>query len=302
MKTKIAVTGALGYSGKHVARMLFEQGFDVKTLTNSSHKPNPFGDKLEVVPLSFDKPEKMVENLKDCDVLINTYWVRFNHKKFTHNEAVENTKTMFDAAKKAGVKRIVHVSITNPDKNSKLEYFQGKGELEEYLMNIGIPYSIVRPAVLFGENDILINNIAWTARKLPIMGTFGLGLYKIQPIHVEDFAEILVKEAQNSGNHIINAIGTETFTYRGLIKKIMKIVGIRKPVICAPPWIGYLVGKRLSKKQNDVTITFPEIRGLMQNLLYVDAPPMGKIKLTEWAEENKNSLGTVYANELARRK
>ncbi|MBN2778946.1 MAG: NAD(P)H-binding protein [Bacteroidales bacterium] len=302
MKTKIAVTGALGYSGKHVANILFNNGLQVKTLTNSTQKPNPFGDKLEIVPLDFQNPDKLSESLKDCTILINTYWVRFNHKKFNHHEAVENTRILFEAAKKAGIKKIVHVSITNPDKNSKLEYFKGKGELEDYLINLGISYSIVRPAVLFGDNDILINNIAWTIRKLPIMGTFGPGLYKIQPIHVEDFANILVEEAENPENNIVNAIGPETFTYRGLIKTIMKIIGIKKPVICAPPWIGYLVGKKISKKQNDVTITFPEIRGLMKNLLYVDTPATGKTKLTDWAKESKNTLGMEYASELSRRK
>ncbi len=302
MKTKkIAVTGAFGYSGKFVAQKLFDKGQNVKTFTNSVNKPNPFGKKIEICPLDFKNPKNLTENLKDCDTLINTYWVRFNHKKFNHHEAVENTKILFDAAKNAGIKKIVHVSITNPDKNSKLEYFKGKGELEEYLKNLGISYSIVRPAVMFGEEDILINNIAWAIRNLPIMGTFGCGTYKIQPIHVIDFAQILVDEAENNENNIVNGIGAETYTYRNLIKTIRDIIGIKKPIICAPPFLGYLVGKKVSKRQNDVTITMPEIRGLMQNLLYVETEPTGKIKLSEWAKSHKDTLGVKYASELKRR-
>lgn len=303
MKTKkIAVTGAFGYSGKFVAKKLFNKNHQVLTLTNSKNKPNPFGDKIEVASLDFKNPDKLSKSLKGCDTLINTYWVRFNHKKFNHHEAVNNTKILFDAAKKAGVQKIVHVSITNPDANSKLEYFQGKGELENYLKNLEVSYSIVRPAVLFGENDILINNIAWMIRHLPIMGMFGCGKYKLQPIHVDDFAEIIVEESENMKNNIVNAIGAETYTYKELIRTIMEIIDVKKLIICAPPILGYLVGKRISKKQNDVTITIPEIRGLMANLLFVDELPTGKTKLSEWAKENKNTLGVEYASELSRRK
>lgn len=298
---KITITGALGYSGKYTTQKLLKRGYKVQTITNSLNKKNPFGDKIEVSKLEFKNPEKFAKILQGTDVLINTYWVRFNHKKFTHNEAVENTKIMFDAAKKAGVKKIVHVSITNPDKNSDLEYFKGKKELEEYLMQTGIPYSIVRPAVLFGEQDILINNIAWMIRHMPIMGVFGKGEYKIQPIYIHDFAELLIKEAENEQNNIVNAIGAETFTYKELVKTIAKIIGSKKPIINVSPWFGYWVGKIVSSIKKDVTITRPEIKGLMDNLLYVNDKPTGKTKLTEWAAKNKNTLGEFYSNELSRR-
>ncbi len=302
MKTqKIAVTGAFGYSGKYVAKILLKKNIKVMTLTNSMHKNNPFGGKIEVKPLDFKNQLNLEKSLIGTNTLINTYWVRFNHKKFNHNKAVENSKILFNSAKNAGVNKIVHVSITNPNIKSELEYFKGKAELENYLKNIKIKHSIVRPAVLFGGKDILINNIAWMIRKLPVMGVFGKGDYKIQPIYVKDFAEILVKESLNSENKIINAIGPESFTYIELIKTIMQIIEIKKPVLKVRPVIAYIVGKIIGKIKNDVTITKPEIRGLMQNLLYVNSAPTGKTKLTDWAKQNKKTIGKKYANELSRR-
>jgi len=302
MKTKkITITGAFGYSGKYTTEKLLNKGYKVQTVTNSLHKKNPFEDKIEVAKLNFKNSDKLTASLKGSDVLINTYWVRFNHKKFNHNEAVENTKILFDAAKKAGVKKIVHVSITNPDKNSDLEYFKGKGELEEHLQKLGVPYSIVRPAVIFGEEDILINNIAWMIRHMPIMGVFGRGEYKIQPIYIHDFAEILITEAENKENNIVNAIGAETFEYKELIKTIAQIIGSKKPIISVSPWFGYWVGRIVSLIKKDETITRPEIKGLMDNLLYVDTLATGETKLTEWAEKNKFTLGENYSSELARR-
>ena len=298
---KIAVTGAFGYSGKYITQKLFEKGYKVKTLTNSPHKKNPFENKIEVVPLSFENRDLLKENLSDINVLINTYWVRFNHRNFNHNQAVDNTKILFDAAKEAGVKKIIHISITNPDEHSDLEYFKGKGILENYLKEIMPAYAIIRPAVLFGKEDILINNIAWMIRHFPITGIFDKGDYKLQPIHVEDFADIIIQQIENPDNMTINAIGPETFTYKELVSSIMKNIGIRKRIINTSPQLAYYVGKFVSFLKKDVTITKEEIKGLMQNLLYVNEEPKGKIKLTDWVKENKNTLGKKYANELLRR-
>jgi uncharacterized protein YbjT (DUF2867 family) len=179
---KIAVTGAFGYSGRYIAKRLLVAGHGVITLTNSLQRENPFGARIQAFPFYFDQPARLRESLRGVDVLINTYWVRFDHRRFTHQEAVMNTKILFQAAKKAGVQRIVHVSITNPDILSDLPYFRGKAELESALKALEVSYCILRPTVLFGKEDVLINNIAWSLRRLPVFGVFGVGDYRIQPI------------------------------------------------------------------------------------------------------------------------
>jgi NADH dehydrogenase len=300
--TTHAVTGAFGYSGKYIAARLLDKGHRVITLTNSIHRPNPFGEKVKAYPFHFDNPAKLVEILKGVSVLYNTYWVRFNHKLFTHADTVKNTITMFNAAKEAGVERIVHISITNPSADSHLEYFSGKAKLERALIDSGISYSILRPTVLFGKEDILINNIAWALRRLPVFGVFGSGKYRLQPIYVDDLAELAVEQGESKENGIINAIGPETFTYRELVKTIAGIIGKKRPVIPVPPLLGYLMGKLVGKLVGDVTITREEIAGLMGNLLYVDAPPAGKTRLTDWAREHADTLGRKYTSELARRR
>jgi NADH dehydrogenase len=192
-----AVTGAFGYSGKYIARRLLDKGYRVRTLTNSLHRQNPFGDKVERHAFNFDQSEKLVETLKGVTVLYNTYWVRFNHKLFTHQMAVDNTLTLFKCAREAGVERVVHVSITNPLEASQLEYFRGKAILEKALRDSGLSYAILRPAVLFGKEDILINNIAWILRRFPIFGVFGDGNYRLQPIYVDDLASLAVEQGEH---------------------------------------------------------------------------------------------------------
>ncbi|MFC1864064.1 SDR family oxidoreductase [Thermodesulfobacteriota bacterium] len=296
-----AVTGAFGYSGKYIAKRLIDEGHRVITITNSLDHKNPFSDKLKVFPFNFDTPEKLEETLQGVSVLYNTYWVRFNHKTFTHADAVRNTEIMFKAAKGAGVKRIVHISITNPSLDSPLEYFSGKARLEKSLIESGISYAILRPTVLFGKEDILINNIAWGLRYLPVFGVFGDGKYKIQPIYVEDLADLAIMHGSERKNTVIDAIGPETFTYRDLVKTVSAIIGKHRPIISVPPGIGYLAGLIIGKLVNDVMITKEEIEGLMANLLYVESPPTGSTKLTEWAKKHSETLGLKYTSELARR-
>ena len=299
---KHAVTGAFGYSGKYIAKKLIDEGHRVITITNSLNRRNPFGDSIEVCPFNFDEPAKLEESLRGVSVLYNTYWVRFNHKTFTHAGAVRNTEVMFQAAKKAGVKRIVHISITKPSLESPLEYFSGKARLEKSLIESGISYTILRPTVLFGKEDILINNIAWGLRHLPMFGVFGDGEYKMQPIYVDDLAELAIRHGREDKNLIIDAIGPETFTYRELVKKISEIIGKHRPIISVSPFIGYIAGWIIGKIVNDVMITKEEIEGLMSNLLYVESPPTGSTKLTEWAKKHSDTLGLKYTSELARRK
>ncbi len=178
-----AVTGAFGYSGKYIARRLLAAGRRVITLTNSTDRANEFGGQTRAFPFHFDRPDELAASLAGVEVLYNTYWVRFNHKLFRHADAVRNTLILFDAAQRAGVRRIVHVSITNPAEDSPLEYFRGKARLERALIESGLSYAILRPTVLFGAEDILINNIAWLLRRLPVFGVFGDGSYRLQPIY-----------------------------------------------------------------------------------------------------------------------
>ncbi len=297
------VTGAFGYTGKYIAARLLKQGHRVRTLTNSVHRANPFGGHVEARPFNFDAPEKLVESLRGATTLYNTYWVRFNYKAdFTHSTAVENTQSLFKAARQAGVQRIVHVSITNPSEDSPLEYFSGKAKLERALMESGLSYAILRPTVVFGPEDILVNNIAWALRHLPVFGVFGDGEYKLQPIYVEDLADLAVTQGARRENCIVDAIGPETFTYRELARTLGEIIDARRPVVSVPPWFGYLVGSLVSRMHGDVFITREEIDGLMQGLLCTKSPPAGATRLTGWAREHASTLGVKYASELARRR
>jgi NADH dehydrogenase len=297
-----AVTGAFGYSGRYIATRLLEQGSKVITLTNSMNRESTLHNRVQAFPLSFDDPVRLAQSLEGVEVLYNTYWVRFNDRHFSHASAVENTRRLFAAAKHAGVGRIVHVSITNPHEGCGLEYFEGKARLERDLEESGMPYSILRPTVLFGREDILINNIAWALRRFPFFGIFGDGSYRLQPIYVEDLALLAVEEGKQSGNRLINAVGPETFTYKELVQSIAKSIDVHPRLLPLPPRVGYCCGKIIGWAMRDQFITWEEVKGLMGGFLCVDTPATGTTALTEWMDRNAESLGRHYASELARRR
>jgi len=299
---KVAVTGAFGYSGRYIAQHLLDAGHDVITLTNSPQRDNPFGQAVAAIPFHFDEPARLTQSLSGVDALINTYWVRFDHPLFSIQQAVDNSKVLFQAAREAGIRRIVHISITNPDIHSDLPYFRGKAELELALQGLGVSHCILRPTVLFGKEDILINNIAWALRRLPVFGVFGAGDYQLQPIYVDDLALAAAQQATREGaSEIVNAIGPETFTYRGLVEEIKRALGLRRLILSVPPWLGYWCSKLMGMVVGDVIITRDEMRGLMENRLYVDSPPLGTTRLSEWIKQHRETLGLTYTSEIARR-
>ena len=297
---KIAVTGAFSYTGKYITKQLLERGEEVVTLTNHPNRPNSFNGQVKTFPLDFEEAS-MTKSLQGADVLVNTYWVRFDKGENTQPRAVENTRKLVNAAKAAGVKRIVHISIANPSADSRLPYYWGKAANEKAVIDTGLPYAIIRPTVLVGGGeDILINNIAFLLRRLPVMLIPGDGSYGIQPVHVEDVANLAVEGLYSKDSYITDAVGPESYTFKELVKLVGETIGAKRLVVSAPPRLALLASQFLSLFLNDVLLTPEEVDGLMGNLLVSHEPARGKIKFSEWLEGNKNALGKKYASEIAK--
>lgn len=299
MRDVHAVTGAFGYSGFHVSRLLLERGGRVRSLTGHPDRPDPFGGRVEVRRFRFDDPAEMRDALSDVKVLYNTYWVRFAHGTTTHALAVENSRRLFEAAAAAGVERVVHTSITNPSLDSPLSYFRGKAEVEAALVASGLSHAILRPAVFFGGRDVLINNIAFLLRRLPVFGIVP-GRYGLQPIHVEDMARLAVEQGDRRENVVMDAVGPETFGFGELVRLVRKAVGSRALVMPVPAWFLMLGSRLLQPVVGDVVLTSDEVRGLRGNLLVSKRPPTGTTRFTDWLREHASELGTAWASELAR--
>lgn len=294
------VTGAFGYIGRYIAAQLLENGRPVKTITTHVNKPNPFGPAVQAFPYNFDQPERLEATLVGTDTLYNTYWIRFEHSGMTFERAVANTRVLFNSAARAGVRKIVHISVTHASKDSPLPYYAGKARQEEALKESGLRYAIIRPTLVFGNEDILANNIAWLIRKFPFFPIAGDGQYRLQPIYVGDLASLAIGQARRTHSETIDAIGPESYTFQEFAQTITSAIGKNAVFIRVPPWANIYLGKLIGVFLRDVILTRDELRGLMGNYLTSEQAPNGPTKFSEWLKENHQTMGRNYSSELDR--
>jgi len=295
------VTGAFSYSGSAIAERLLDSGREVRTITFHPERAHPLQSRIRATRYRFDDPVSLARSLEGVTTLYNTYWVRFDHGQTTFANAISNSRALFHAAKRAGVRRVVHISIANPSIESPLPYYRGKALVERALAEIGIAYSIVRPTWIFGgEHEVLANNIAWILRRMPIFALPGDGHYPVQPVHIDDLARICEHAAFVDGDAILDAAGPETMSFDELVQTIRRAVGARVPILHLPPLAMTAVARALGLVLGDVVLTADEISGLTAGLLVSHEPPLGQIAFTEWLGEHTGAIGHTYANELDR--
>jgi uncharacterized protein YbjT (DUF2867 family) len=292
------VTGAFSYSGRAIATKLLARGRTVRTLTG--HPRAASATPIEIRPFDFADLPALVRDLEGATTLYNTYWVRFAHGDTTHERAVENSRALFHAARQAGVQRIVHVSITNPTIESPYPYFRGKALVERALAETGVPYTILRPAILFGANGVLVNNIAWLLRHLPVFAVGGRGEYRIRPIHVDDLADLCLDAASRRDDGIIDAVGPDRPTFIELVEQIRDIVGSRSRVVRLPGLLLPPISSVLNVALHDVLLTKDEYHAMADGLADTDGPATAPTAISHWLVEAAPELGAQYANELQR--
>ncbi|HET7419162.1 MAG TPA: NAD(P)H-binding protein [Candidatus Dormibacteraeota bacterium] len=294
------VTGAYSFTGRFIARRLLAQEKRLKTLTNHPTRTGAEDIKAEVAPLQFADRDALVESLRGGDVLYNTYWVRFHHGKTRFGEAVANTRILAGAARDAGMRKVVHISVSNPSADSNLDYYAGKARAEKAVRESGLPWAIVRPTLIFGPGDILINNIAWLLRRLPIFGIPGRGDYRLQPVAGEDVASIATWAAEQTDNVTVDAAGPDIIYYSEMVESIAIAVGRHPRFVYMTPKNALRAVSLLNRFVKDVMLNEPELEGLMQELLVSHERPRGTLRLDNWLLTHADSLGTKYASELDR--
>ena len=294
------VTGAFGFTGRYIARRLMEMERPLKTLTNHPSRPGAEDVKAEVAPLQFTDRDALVENLRGADVLYNTYWIRFQHGRARFGTAVANTRVLLGAARDAGVRKVVHMSVSNPSEDSSLDYYAGKARAEQAVRESGLAFAIVRPTLVFGQGDILINNIAWLLRRFPVIGIPGRGDYRLQPVAAEDVAEIATWAAEQTGNVTVDAAGPDQIFFSEMVESIAIAVRRHPRFVYLSPRMSMRAVWLIGRLVKDVVLNEPELEGLMQELLISHERPRGTRRLDNWLLANADTVGLVYASELDR--
>jgi uncharacterized protein YbjT (DUF2867 family) len=296
------VTGAFGNTGSAIARLLAERGHRVRTLT--SHPPADGADDLgvEVRPFTWDDPEALAEAFEGVTTFYDTYWMRQGDSSGSYDVAVERCIAMIEAAEAAGVERIVHLSVAHPSLDSPYPYFRGKARVEERLFSGSVPAAAVRPTLIFGGHSVLMNNLAWILRRVPVFAVPGSGRYRVRPVHVDDVARTCVEAGQRREPEVIDAVGPDRPTYRELVEDVRDAVGGRALVVGAPTPLVLAGGRVIGALLRDDVIDRDELVSTVEGLADTEGPSTGEISYREWLRENATELGRTYINERQRRR
>jgi uncharacterized protein YbjT (DUF2867 family) len=294
------VTGAFSYTGGFIARRLLAGGRRVRTMTNHPQRPGASDMEIETRPLLFRDHAQLVVSLRGAEVLYNTYWVRFPRGGVGFDDAVANTRLLMNAAVEAGVRKVVHISVSNPALDSPLPYYAGKARTEAVVQESGLPWAVVRPTLIFGRGDILINNIAWLLRRMPVFLVAGSGQYRVQPVAGDDVAEIATWAAEQPENVTVDAAGPDVMTYGELVEGIGIAVGRRPSFMHLSPRLTLLAAGVVGGLVRDVLLTREELAGLMDELLLSHEAPRGRQRFDDWLLSQMETLGQTYASELDR--
>ena len=299
-RNRDAVTGVGSFTGRYIARRLLAAGREVVALSRTPDAPHGLGGGVIPEPFHFDDPAALARALSGVDTLYNTYWIRFARRGATFERAVSNTATLVNAARAAGVRRIVHLSVANAPDAPHIPYFAAKARAERLVRDGGVSHAIVRPTLTYGDDDILVNNLAWTLRRFPVFGMPGSGRCRIQPVHVDDVAELAVRLAPGITDVTVDAAGPEVFTLRELVDVIRRSVGSRAIIVPMPPRLALVASGVIGLLVRDVVLTPDEIAELQASLLRSKGPPTGTTSFTDWVAERGPDLGRRWSSELAR--
>jgi NADH dehydrogenase len=300
MGTRVAVTGAFGFTGRAIAERLLDGGHEIVTLTRRFGTDDALASRITVRPFDTDRPDELRATLAGVDTLYNTYWLRFPRGGATFEGAVARSAALLAAARDAGVRRVVHVSVVNASADADTPYVRAKAALESVVRSSGLEWVIVRPTLTYGTGDILINNLAWALRRFPVYGLPGFGRYTVHPVHVDDVARICVEAGTGLPGGVLDAAGPEILTYRQLVDLVHAAIGSRSVVLPMPGPVVLLTAKLLGLVVRDVVLTADEIRELTSSLLTSAQPPLGTIRVSDWVREHADALGRSWSSELAR--
>jgi len=297
---RLAVTGSFGFTGRAITERLLAAGREVVTLTRRSGAGDPLAERIAVRPIDTTNPAQLAASLAGVDTLFNTYWLRFPRDGETFEGLVAQSAVLLAAAREAGVRRVVHVSVVNATPDAETPYVRAKAALESVVRSSAMEWAIVRPTLLYGPGDILINNLAWALRRLPVYGIPGLGRYTVQPVHVNDLARLCIDAAEGAPNRVIDAAGPEILAYRDLVGLIRGAVRSRAIVVPLPALVVFAAARLIGLFVRDVVLTRDEIRELTSSLLTSREPARGEIRISEWLRENADSIGRRWSGELSR--
>ncbi len=294
------VTGAFGYTGSFIAEQLLADGRTVRTLTRRQPDGHRLAGRVEALPLRFDDEGALTSALRGVDTLYNTFWRRFPGPTGGFEDILAQTDTLLRAASTAGVRRVVQFSVASASDHAPTSYFRAKAQVERIARASGVSCAILRPTLLYGPGDILVNNLAWTLRRVPLFGMPGNGTYRVNPVLVTDLAALAIRLGRSDEDVTMDAAGPDTYAFRDLVHLIRDRIRAPARIIGVPPDVALTASRLIGRITGDVVLIRDEITELMSGLLVTSDPPTCPTRFADWLAAEADNVGRRYSSEVAR--
>ncbi|HUJ18406.1 MAG TPA: complex I NDUFA9 subunit family protein [Nitrospirota bacterium] len=234
----ILVTGGTGFVGSHLIRQMRKQGLHVRALVRNPEKAKELKDlKVELIPGDIADREALDDAAAGVERVIHLVGIiQEAHGATFQGVHVEGTRNLLAAAKKAGVRHFLYQSALGTRPGARSEYHKTKWQAEELVRASGIPFTILRPSLIYGSGDQFTLRLAEVIRQSPVLPVIGSGKSKVQPIYIDDVVSCLVKAVTSDAslNEIYEIGGPEQLTYEEVTVAIAEALGIKRPTIHMP--------------------------------------------------------------------
>lgn len=247
-REKIAtIFGGTGFLGKQIVKELANRGITVKVATRipeSAYFLKPCGEIGQIVPVqcNYSDPCSVRNAVKGSDFVVNCIGILFEkrkHSKFARAH-IDIPAMIAKACSDEDVQRFVHISALGCDKSTS-KYAKTKLEGESAILTNYPNATILRPSVIFGEDDKFFNMFAEMARFTPFLPLIGGGNTKFQPIYVGDVSEVTLKALTSNDDKYLGKIyqlgGPEIVTFKEIYEKLFKYTGRKRKLVNIPYWV-----------------------------------------------------------------
>lgn len=257
-ESMILVTGGTGFVGSHLINRLKKDGFPVRAIVRNPEKARLLKNiGVDVVRGDIDDISSLDAAMNGIEKVVHLVGIIQEGQGFTFKSVhVEGTENLLAAAKKAGIKQFFYQSALGARPNARSRYHKTKWEAEELVRASGIPYTILRPSLIYGRGDQFTMRLSEAVKISPVLPIIGSGKAKVQPIFIEDAVACIAKAV--AGDAFLNKVyeigGPEQLTYEEVTKAIAEAMGIKRPMLHMPMFF-----MRTMAKAAEAVLTKPPI-------------------------------------------
>lgn len=267
---RIAITGANGFVGTHLTHRLESEGHE---LILTSRHPRKDDDRVFANDLS--DVLSLTELFSGCKAVAHCAGINREIGNQTYQRVhVEATRNVIEAAKAAGVEKIVLMSFLRARANCGSPYHESKWEAEEIVRNSGLDYTIIKAGVIYGLGDHMLDHLSHALHTFPVFGLVGLKEKSVRPLAVEDLVHVMRAAIvdQRMKRQTIALLGPEEIYLSEAVHRVAEVVGKRPLMFPLPVFCHQLMARVFELTMKVPLTSLAQVRILSEGVVEAGSP------------------------------